>query len=181
MDEKARRLSSAVEQTADSVFITNKSGVIEYVNPAFESTTGYSKAESLGKTPALLKSGQYDASFYRELWATVKGGEVFRATIANRKNGGEIYWAQQTITPMKNADGTIAHFVSVLKDVTAERKQQELEYQMLLASEVQRNLYRDLVAMPAGFDIVGSVHPADAIGGDFFDLIPMPGGASGSP
>jgi PAS domain S-box-containing protein len=125
-DERAaqgelKRLSSAVEQTADAVFITDRAGTIEYVNPGFEEITGYERAEVLGKTPRILKSGQAEPEYYERLWSTLLAGEVFRAEAVNRKYDGTLFVAEQTITPMKDPDGEITHFVSVLKDMTERR------------------------------------------------------------
>lgn len=173
------RLSNAVEQTADSVFITNKYGIVEYVNPAFTRTTGYSREEAMGRTPGLLKSGQHPKEFYRKLWVTVSSGEVFRGTIVNRKKTGQLFWAQQTITPMKTDAGETTHYVSVLKDVTEQRRQQEQEFQIRLAREVQQRYYREKVSSIAGFDIAGAAFPAAETGGDYFDFLPMPDGCLG--
>lgn len=115
---KLKYLSAAVEQTADNIVIANKDGIIEYVNPAFEQTTGYTKEEVLGKTPRVLKSGHHKANFYRTLWETILSGETFKHIITNKKKNGELYYADQTITPLKNARGEITHFVSVWKDIT---------------------------------------------------------------
>ena len=169
------RLSSAVEQTADSVVITDARAVIEYVNPAFEQTTGYSAGEVLGKTPRVLKSGHHDERFYRELWQQILSGKPFRGTIINRRKSGELYWAEQTITPIKNEQKQITHFVSVLKDVTELRKQQEQEFHLRLAHEVQQRFYRTSVRLP-GFDIAGAAYPAALTGGDYFDFIQQPDG-----
>ena len=87
------RLIRAVEQTADTVIITDRQGIIEYVNPAFEETAGYSANEVMGRTPSLLKSGLHDAQFYKELWAQIMTGKPFRGIIINRKKSGELYWA----------------------------------------------------------------------------------------
>src|SRR4030042_2271381 len=118
-EEKLKNLSNAIEQTADSVVITGNRGVIEYVNPAFEETTGYSRQEALGQTPRILKSGKHDKTFYKKLWKTILSGKTYNGTIINKKKNGEIYWSQQTITPMKNEEGRIIKFVSVLTDITA--------------------------------------------------------------
>ncbi len=115
---KIRYLSTAVEQTADNVVIANKDGVIEYVNPAFEQTTGYAKEEVLGKTPSVLKSGHHKSPFYKNLWETILSGKTFKHIITNKKKSGELYYADQTITPLKNTRGEITHFVSVWKDIT---------------------------------------------------------------
>jgi PAS domain S-box-containing protein len=108
------------------------------VNPAFEMTTGYTRKEVDGLTPRILNSGVHDHAFYENLWSTILSGEVFRHTIANRKKNGEIFFAEQTITPMKGSAGNITHFVTVIKDVTEQRKLQEQEMQMKLARAVQR-------------------------------------------
>jgi sigma-B regulation protein RsbU (phosphoserine phosphatase) len=173
------RLSSAVEQTADSVVITNTEGIIRYVNPAFEKTTGYSREEVVGKTPRLLKSGEHDPEFYKKLWDTVLAGGVFTATITNRRKNGELYWAEQTITPMREQNGRISHFVSVWKDVTQQRRLQEQEFHLKLAREVQQRFYIEAAPDIANFDLVGRAFPADQTGGDYFDFIPMPDGCIG--
>lgn len=169
------RLSSAVEQTADSIVITDARGVIEYVNPAFEQTTGYPPSDVLGKTPSVLKSGRHDERFYRELWDLILSGKPFQGTIVNRKKSGELYWSQQTITPIKNDQKQITHFVSVLKDITELRKQQEQEFHLQFAREVQQRFYSTEIPVP-GFDIAGAAYPAALTGGDYFDFIQQPDG-----
>jgi len=173
--EHFMRLSMAVEQTADSVLITDRRGVIEYVNPAFEETTGYTAAEVLGRKPGMLKSGMHDERFYKDLWAQLLAGKPFRGTIVNRKKAGELYWAEQTITPIKEQGGRITHFVSVLKDVTESRKQQEQEFHLRFARAVQQRFYNTTAAV-AGFDIAGASFPATFTGGDYIDFIPQPDG-----
>jgi PAS domain S-box-containing protein len=169
-------LSRVVEQTADSVVLTDTQGVITYVNPAFEATTGYSKVEALGKTPRILKSGLHDAEFYRQMWTQFTHGAAFKGMVINRKKTGELYWAQQTITSMRDESGHLTHFVSVSQDITELRKKQEQEFQLQLARDVQQRFY---AAAPniAGFEIGGSAHPADETGGDYFDFIPMDDGS----
>lgn len=173
------RLSNAVEQTADSVFITNKDFVIEYVNPAFIQTTGYEQEEALGSTPGLLRSGQHPRGFYENLRETISRGDVFRGTIINRKKNGQIYWTEQTITPIKTGAGEITHYVSVLKDVTEQRRQLEQEFQIRLAREVQQRYYRETSPSIKGFDIAGAAFPAAETGGDYFDFLRMPDGCLG--
>ena len=172
-------LTSAVEQTADSIVITDRSGLIQYVNPAFEQTTGYTRDEVLGRNPSLLKSGLHDEAFYRKMWGIINSGSTFRATISNRKRCGDIYFAEQTITPMRDASGNITHFVSVVKDVTEQRKLQAQELQMQLARAVQQKLLGAPPPLVAGFDLAGAAFPADATGGDYFDFVPLPEGCIG--
>ncbi len=178
-DTQIRTLTNAVEQTADGIIITDRSGIIEYVNPAFEKTTGYTRQELEGTTPRILKSGVHDDGFYEKLWATILSGEVFRDTIANRKKNGEIFFAEQTITPMWSPAGTIDHFVTVIKDVTELRKLQEQQFQMGLARAVQQQFYTVPTPQIEGFEMAGAAYPADATGGDYFDFIALPGNCIG--
>jgi PAS domain S-box-containing protein len=167
-EERLQRLSSAVEQTADSVLITDQQGNIEYVNPAFEATTGYSSAEVLGRNPNILKSGVQGSGFYRDLWETILRGEPHRGTIVNRKKNGDLYYAEQTITAIKDRNGSITHFVSVLKDMTERRKLQEQEIEMELAAEIQQELLPDEMPSIPGFEVLGRNRPARHVGGDYF-------------
>ena len=123
--------------------LTDTQGVIQYVNPAFEATTGYSRDEALGKTPRILKSGLHDAEFYRQMWAQFAQGLPFKGMVINRKKTGELYWAQQTITSMRDEAGHLTHFVSVSQDITELRKKQEQEFQLQLARDVQQRFYAD--------------------------------------
>src|ERR1700722_5194021 len=169
-------LSRVVEQTADSVVLTDTQGVIQYVNPAFEATTGYCKDEALGKTPRILKSGLHDAEFYRQMWAQFTHGLAFKGMVINRKKTGELFWAQQTITSMRDESGHLTHFVSVSQDITELRKKQEQEFQLQLARDVQQRFYAAAPIL-SGFDIGASAHPAAETGGDYFDFISMADGS----
>ncbi len=166
-------LSRAVEQTADSVVITDREGTIDYVNPAFEATTGYRLEEAVGKTPRILQSGLHDKQFYSRLWGQILRGEAFRGTLVNRKKSGELYWAEQTITPIKDSAGVITHFVSVLKDITVFRKQQEQELQSRLAREVQSKLLPQKAPALATLDYAGTSIQARAVGGDYYDFLEL--------
>lgn len=163
-------LSRAVRQTADTVVITDSRGLIEFVNPAFETTTGYTADEAIGKTPRILKSGLHDAEFYAGMWSNLRSGAPFVGEIVNRTKSGRLYKAQQTITPLKDDTGEVTHFVSVLKDVTELRQAQEREIYMALAQEVQQRYYRR-PASPPGFEIAAVAQPAHLTGGDYFDVL----------
>jgi len=114
-----RTLSSALEQAADSVMITDANRVIEYVNPAFESLTGYTKDEAIGQKTHFLRSGVHDKAFYGKLWDTIRSGGVHRGVLVNRKKNGEKYHEEKTITALRNADGVVTHYVSTGRDITA--------------------------------------------------------------
>lgn len=133
-----QKLSSAVEQTADSVIITDRSGVIQYVNPAFETLTGYTQADVVGRTPRLLKSGQHPKEFFEKLWQTILTGQVFRARFVNHKQDGNVYHELKTITPLRDTRGNITHFVSVGKDITGEiQRERELEVIVSVATALR--------------------------------------------
>jgi PAS domain S-box-containing protein len=178
-DDTVRRLSNAVEQTADAIYITDRNGVVEYVNPGFERITGYAKEEVLGRTPALLRSGRHDAAHYRELWSTVLSGEVFRGTMINRRRNGEIYYAEMTITPIKDPADEVTHFVAVGKDMTERRLRQEQELELGIAGRVQQGLFPTCAPELPGFDLAGAAHPATTMTGDCFDYVATKDGQLG--
>lgn len=117
-ETEMRKLSTAVEKAADMIVITDSRGIIEYVNPAFEAVTGYAREEVAGRTPRILKSGIHGAEFYRELWETILAGNIYRNVFVNRKKNGELYYDECTITPMRNEQDTITHFIATAKVIT---------------------------------------------------------------
>ncbi|HLF85466.1 MAG TPA: PAS domain S-box protein, partial [Nitrospiria bacterium] len=135
--EALHKLSMVVEQADEYVIVTDRKGVIEYVNPAFERHTGYTKEEVLGKTPRIVKSGEQPPDFYKKLWEIIINGGVFRDVIINKRKSGENYYEEKTITPMKDKDGTITHFVSTGRDIT-ERKRAEDQRIQLIHEKVAR-------------------------------------------
>ena len=131
--DQLRKLSRAVEQSADLVIITDRDGTIEYVNPAFEELTGYTREEGLGHKPSLLKSGHQDAVYYKELWDTVLAGKVFRGVLTNKRKDGTLFYAEKTITPARDSAGQITHFISNDRDVT---ERHNLEAQLRQAQKM---------------------------------------------
>lgn len=106
-------------QTDDAVTITSEDGVIQFVNPAFERDTGYTSAEVVGQTPAILKSGAHPPEFFAGLWKTIRSGRVFHDVFTNRHKNGSLYYQEKLITPIFDEAGKITHFVSTGHDVTA--------------------------------------------------------------
>ncbi|MGV3720918.1 MAG: PAS domain S-box protein [Actinomycetota bacterium] len=134
-----RKLSSVVEQTADAVLITDPDGRIEYVNPAFERLTGYSREEAAGQTPRILRSGRQEARTYEELWRTILSGRVFHGILVNRTKDGRLFYSQKTITPLRDESGAVVRFVSTDKDVTENRRAEEaLRQREASLAEAQR-------------------------------------------
>ena len=132
-EDSLRKLSCAVEQSADCIVITNSEGVIEYVNPAFETLTGYSAEEAVGQTPRILTSGQQAPALYRELWETISIGNVYRNILVNRKKNGELYYVDESISAIRDANGSITNFVSNGRDLT---KRLHLEAQLQQAQKM---------------------------------------------
>jgi PAS domain S-box-containing protein len=127
--ETQQRLSTAVEQAAEAVMITEVDGIILYVNPAFEQMSGYSRAEVIGQNPRLLKSGRQDEAFYRHLWQTITTGAVWQGRLINKKKDGTLYTGDTTITPVRGQAGEIFNFVATMRDVTREVQLEQQFYQ----------------------------------------------------
>ena len=136
---QTHKLSLALEQTADAVTITDPSGRIEYVNPAFEAVTGYTPEEAVGRTDEFLHSGQHDESFYQQIHDTVNAGEVYRDVVINRRKDGALYYEEKTITPVKDHNGVVRHVVSTGKDIT-ERMENEQRLHYLANHDVLTGL-----------------------------------------
>jgi len=116
-----RRFREAVEASGHAIFITDPNGRLTYVNPAFESITGYDAEEVLGETPAILSSGEMSEAYYEKLWRTIAAGETWEAEIVDRRKNGEPYTAYQTIAPITD-DGEVRAFVAVQTDITERKK-----------------------------------------------------------
>lgn len=170
---------NAVEQTADIVLITDVGGRIVHVNPAFERITGWARHQAIGSSPNILKSGLHDPAFYAAMWETLLRGEIYRATIANRRKNGDLFYIEQTISPITDAGGRITHFVSVGKDATQARINEHNESKLALARAVQQRFYPAAPPCIEGFDIAGATYPAESLGGDYFDYVSMPEGRLG--
>jgi PAS domain S-box-containing protein len=119
------RLAAAVEQTGDSVVITDIEGNIEYVNPTFERITGYTRDEVLGENPRILKSGKNDPAIFEELWQTISRGDVWVGQLINRKKDGSLFYERATISAVHDASGKTVNYVAVKQDTTNENQLQE--------------------------------------------------------
>ena len=118
MEKNLRRQSMAMDQSTDVIVITDKNGLITYVNPAFEKTTGYSRIETIGKNPNILQSGKHDELFYHELWQTISRGNTWSGRFVNKKKDGSQYIEEATISPVFSAEGKIINYVAVKRDIT---------------------------------------------------------------
>lgn len=133
VEESLRKLSRAVEQSADTVLVTDRRGVIEYVNPAFEALTGYGREEVRGATPRILKSGEQAPETYQAMWKTLLAGNAYRGILVNRKKNGELYYVEESICPVRDAAGSITHFIANGRDLTDRLR---LEAQLLQSQKM---------------------------------------------
>ena len=130
--EHLRKLVVAVEQSPASVVITNLDASLEYVNPRFTEVTGYSAAEVLGQNPRILQSGITPKDTYLNMWDTLTHGRPWKGELINRRKNGELYWEEAQIAPVKDAAGTVTHYVAVKSDINA-RKQLESQNEEALS------------------------------------------------
>ena len=118
-------LNAALECAANGIVVTDRNGVITWVNPAFSELTGYSSEEVRGHKTNLLKSGTHPQEFYRNLWETILSGGVWRGEMVNRRKDGSLYTVESTITPVRNDRAEVTHFVAVAQDVTERKSARE--------------------------------------------------------
>lgn len=128
-EEEHSRLVTAIEQAAEAVVITNAEGIIQYVNPAFESISGYTRQEAIGQTPRILRSGKHEPAFYKEMWDTITCGRVWQGQIMNKRKDGVLYQEDMTISPVRNDSGAIVNYVALKRDVTREVSLERQLYQ----------------------------------------------------
>lgn len=143
-----QRLAAAVAYASDAVLITDPTGAIEYVNPAFERASGYTLEELVGKNPRILKSGKQSAAFYRAMWRRLTGGRTWSGALVNRRRDGSVYEEEVTISPIRDESGVTTGYVGVKRDVTALRASESaLEAEFRERAQVAEALAR---LQPAG-------------------------------
>jgi len=116
------KASSAVEQSPNTVMITNTLGQIVYVNPKFTELTGYQKEEVIGKTPQILHSGETSKEEYSKLWSVISVGKEWCGEFHNKKKNGELYWESARISAIKNNEGDITHYLAVKEDISEKKR-----------------------------------------------------------
>jgi sigma-B regulation protein RsbU (phosphoserine phosphatase) len=180
------RWDAALESIGDSVLITGTDGLIQYVNPAFERITGYSRAEVLGHNPRLLQSGQHDPAFYRQMWQTLADAKTWHGEFVDKNKDGGLYDAEATISQIRDAAGHAIGYVGVQRDISdrkrAERKLAELaatHEQLRLARSIQQSFFPRASPIVPGYDLCGASYAAEETGGDYFDYFPLPAGRVG--
>ncbi|TVR88371.1 MAG: PAS domain S-box protein [Trueperaceae bacterium] len=120
--QQLEKLSAAVEQSPESIVITNLDGEIEYVNDAFVAATGYTRDEVLGRNPRVLNSGKTPSSTYREMWDALTSGRTWKGEFVNRRKDGSEYVEFATVSAITGSDGTPTHYIAVKEDVTEKKR-----------------------------------------------------------
>jgi PAS domain S-box-containing protein len=171
-ERAARRFRRAAESAGHAFYITDRDGTITYVNPAFETITGYSADEAIGRNPRILNSGEMPDGYFEDLWDTVLSGEVWDEVVVNERKSGDRYHANQTIAPIEGEDGSIEEFVAVQTDISEQKETErqlkhyrqavESSTDMLAACDTDYNFvfanrrYREVHDFPAESDLRGA-------------------------
>ena len=168
-EEELRRLAAAIEQAGEVVMITDAEGTIQYVNPAFERITGYSRDEAVGQNPRILKSGRQDDAFYKQLWDTITAGEVWSGRFVNMRKDGRLYEEGATISPVLDSTGRIINYVAVKRDVTDQislerrfRQAQKMEAIGTLAGGIAHDFNNVLAAIIGYSEMASEQLPDDS-------------------
>jgi PAS domain S-box-containing protein len=154
------KLRSCVEKCSTTIVITDASGVIEYVNPAFTQTSGYAYADAIGGNPRMLKSGVHDEKFYKSMLQRLMAGETWRGEICNRNKRGQLYWENVSISPILDKDGSVRNFVAVKEDISDKKDLERIK------EDVDRIMRHDLktplnaiIGMPQILEMDGNLTP----------------------
>lgn len=125
--QSLRLQAAALDAAANAIMISDKNGIIQWVNPAFTEMTGYSSHEAIGQKTSLLRSGLQDGAFYKELWNTLSEGRVWQGELVNRRKDGNLYVEEQVITPVRDEHGKIFRYISIKQDITSRKQAEERE------------------------------------------------------
>ncbi len=125
IEEERDRLLQAIDQSNDTIVITDTAGSIKYTNPAFTRITGYTNGDALGNNPRILKSGKQNDAFYKEMWRVLTNGKTWSGQLINKKKDGTLFTEGATISPVRNPSGEIVNYVAVKRDITDEIKMEE--------------------------------------------------------
>jgi PAS domain S-box-containing protein len=151
-EERQRLRDAALHHAANSIVITDRNGQIVWVNPAFSALTGYTFAEAIGRNPRdLVRSGLHSREFYEIMWNTILSGKPWHGRLINRRKDGTLYHEEQTIAPVRNAEGEITHFIGIKQDITERVRDEEERARLLEQVKVQaEQLAQIMCSVPDG-------------------------------
>jgi PAS domain S-box-containing protein len=174
-----KRLMAAIEQVGEAVVITDTQGVIQYVNPAFEQMTGYSREEVVGRNPSILKSGKQDELFYRNLWGTISGGGTWVGRLVNKRKDGTLYTEETTISPVHDPLNQIVNYIAVKRDITSHlwlaaqfQQAQKMEAVGVLAGGVAHD-YNNMLGVILGYSelALNKINPSEPLYNDLQEIL----------
>ncbi|MFH0780825.1 MAG: PAS domain S-box protein [Pseudomonadota bacterium] len=177
-DAERKRLMAAIEQVGDAIVMTDAQGLIQYVNPAFERTSGYTSEEVFGRNPRILRSGRQEDSFYRNLWNTIAGGTTWAGLMVNKRKDGNLYSEETTISPIRDSSGRIVNYVAVQRDITEHlhltaqlQQAQKMEAVGLLAGGVAHD-YNNMLSVILGYTelALSKVNKTESLHGDLAEI-----------
>jgi PAS domain S-box-containing protein len=147
--EQVRKFSKGIEQSPNSIVITNSKYEIEYVNPFFTELTGYTADEVIGRNPGILKSGQTKDEVYEDLWNTLDKEETWHGEFLNMKKNGELYWESASIGPITDNEGKVTHYIAIKQDITEKKKKDKelkdsLEEKEVMLKEIHHRVKNNL-------------------------------------
>jgi len=177
-EQEILRLSSLVKNAEESIIFTDLNGIIQYVNPAFEKTTGYKKDEVIGNTPNIVKSGEHKKPFYEKLWGNISSGKFWHGTLKNKKKDGDLFYEDTFIFPIFNKSGIIINYASIKKDVTHKkylekqlRQSQKLESIGHLAGGISHEFKNILTVMIGTAELaLLKLKPTDLLWKELIDI-----------
>ncbi len=152
VEEQLHLLSYALESAGSGIMITDKNGIIQWVNQTFSEITGFDKDSAVGKTPNIQKSGAQKESFYKSLWDTLKGGRSWRGEMINKRMDGTLYTEEQTIAPVKNQKGEIINFISVKQDISERKALEKLRDDLI--HTIVHDLRNPLTSITMSLDVI---------------------------
>jgi PAS domain S-box-containing protein len=182
VEQQLRVQTTALNAAANAIMITDHNGTIQSVNPAFTALTGYGAEEVLGQNPRILKSGNQNEAFYRNLWQTISSGRVWSGELTNRRKDGSFYVEEMTITPLRNAGGVIARYIAIKQDISERKRVEEAlrESQQMIEGIINaipvRVFWKDRNLIYLGCNAVfardaGFADPKDLIGKDDCQMV----------
>ena len=178
-DAERKRLLAAIEQVGEAIIVTDAEGRIQFVNPAFERTTGYSREEVIGQNPRILKSGKQDKHFYRNLWETISDGKTWAGLMVNKRKDGTLYTEETTISPVLDVSNRIINYIAVQRDITEHlrlaaqfQQSQKMEAVGLLAGGVAHD-YNNMLSVILGYTelALNSVDPGQPLHGYLIEIL----------
>jgi len=146
-EKELRNFRAAVEQSANTIVITDPTGNVEYVNPAFEKSSGFTAAEAVGNHTRLLKSGSQCLAFYQNLWTTLTSGKIWQGEFHNRHKNGGLYWEAATISPILDEQGAIVHFIAIKEDISSRKLLEANLQEALVRAESAARAKSEFLAM----------------------------------